>query len=524
VTAVPTPSTGTIECQLLVIGGGSTGVGAAWDAALRGLRVVLAERGDLATGTTGRFHGLLHSGARYVVGDPAAARQCARENEILRQVATATIEDTGGLFVSTPEDDPEYADRFLAGCHRAGVPVEEISVSQALRREARLNPRVRRAFSVRDGSIDSWKLVWACAKGAELRGARILTYHPVIALLREGDRVIGARLHDLRAHRDVEVRAQCVINAAGVWSGHVAQLAGCDVGVQPGKGVMVAVNHRLANSVISRCNMPGDGDILVPSHSVSVIGTTDTPVTDPDDTEPTAEEVAKMMAAGDVLIPGFSQTRVLRVWAGARPLLPQNGGRTGEDRDITRSYTVIRHAQRDGIAGLISVTGGKLTTYRLMAEDAVDAACAELGVVRPCTTAESPLPGSAEPHHYRLSDHQREFERRIDGPTVCECELVSSSELVTAVRDHPQADIDDLRRLLRIGMGPCQGGFCTFRAAGILHGCGEYDRHRANSALRRFVEERWRGQRPALWGQQLRQARLDAWIFQGVLDVEHLPE
>jgi glycerol-3-phosphate dehydrogenase len=521
---VTAPVTATVDCQLLVIGGGSTGVGAAWDAALRGFQVILAERGDLATGTTGRFHGLLHSGARYVVGDPAAARQCAQENEILRHVATAAIEDTGGLFVNTPHDDPEYADRFLAGCHQASVPVEEISAEEALRREARLNPRVRRVFSVRDGSIDSWKLVWACARGAEERGARILTYHPVIALLRDGDRVVGARLHDLRSHEDVEVRAQCVINAAGVWSDQIARLAGCDVGVQPGKGVMVAVNHRLANSVISRCNMPGDGDILVPSHSVSVIGTTDIPVADPDDTEPTAEEVAKMMAAGDVLIPGFSQARVLRVWAGARPLLPQNGGRTGEDRDITRSYAVIRHAQRDGIGGLISVTGGKLTTYRLMAEDAVDAACAELGVVRPCTTAESPLPGSAEHQYHRLPDRQQKFERLVDGPTVCECELVSSSELVSVARNHPKADIDDLRRILRIGMGPCQGCFCAFRTAGILHGCGEYDRRQANATLRGFVEERWRGQRPALWGQQLRQARLDAWIFQGVLDVEHLPE
>src|ERR1035438_1307698 len=148
-----------LECQLLVIGGGATGAGVAWDAALRGFQVILVDRGDLATGTTGRFHGLLHSGGRYAVRDTSSARECARENEILRRVATESIEDTGGLFVSTPQDDPEYADRFLAGCGEAGIAVEEISPREALRREPRLNPKVRRAFSVADGSIDSWNLV-----------------------------------------------------------------------------------------------------------------------------------------------------------------------------------------------------------------------------------------------------------------------------------------------------------------------------------------------------------------------------
>jgi glycerol-3-phosphate dehydrogenase len=212
-----------LECQLLVIGGGSTGAGVAWDAALRGFQVILADRGDLATGTTGRFHGLLHSGGRYAVRDTSSARECARENEILRRVATESHRGHGGLFVSTPSDDPEYADRFLAGCGEAGIAVEEISPGEALRREPRLNPKVRRAFSVADGSIDSWKLVWGCARGAEQLGARILPYHPVTALLREGDRVMGGRLHDLRSGGDVEVRAECVINAAGAWSGQIAQ-------------------------------------------------------------------------------------------------------------------------------------------------------------------------------------------------------------------------------------------------------------------------------------------------------------
>src|SRR6185369_11804653 len=105
----------TISTEVLVIGGGATGAGVAWDVALRGFDVVLVDRADLAEGTSGRFHGLLHSGGRYVVKDVQAAEECVVENAILRRIVPDAIEDTGGLFVTTPDDDPEYGDRFMDG-------------------------------------------------------------------------------------------------------------------------------------------------------------------------------------------------------------------------------------------------------------------------------------------------------------------------------------------------------------------------------------------------------------------------
>src|SRR5512134_2943146 len=102
-----------IETDILVIGGGATGAGVAWDAALRGFDVVLVDRGDLAEGTSGRFHGLLHSGGRYVVKDRIAAEECVAENIVLRNIIPDCIEDTGGLFVTTEDDDPAYGDKFL---------------------------------------------------------------------------------------------------------------------------------------------------------------------------------------------------------------------------------------------------------------------------------------------------------------------------------------------------------------------------------------------------------------------------
>src|SRR5919206_2626100 len=187
-----------LETDVLVIGGGATGAGVAWDAALRGYDTILVDRADLAEGTSGRFHGLLHSGGRYVVKDPIAAKECIDENRIVRDIAAATIEDTGGLFVTTPDDDPAYGDEFLSGCAKAGVPAEEIDVGEALRREPRLNPGIKRAFTVPDAGIDAWKTVWALAGAAMQRGARVLTYHRVVDVPRGGDAVVGARLHDER--------------------------------------------------------------------------------------------------------------------------------------------------------------------------------------------------------------------------------------------------------------------------------------------------------------------------------------
>jgi glycerol-3-phosphate dehydrogenase len=106
---------------------------------------------------------------------------------------------------------------------------------------------------------------------------------------------------------------------------------------------------------------------------------------------------------------------------------------------------------------------------------------------------------------------------------ICECELVSQGDLRAAAARRPEQQLDDLRRSLRLGMGPCQGGFCTYRAAGLLHHDNYYDRAQANDALSSFAQERWKGQQMVLWGQQLRQSRLDTWIFQGILDLEHIP-
>jgi glycerol-3-phosphate dehydrogenase len=507
-----------------VIGGGWTGAAVVRDAAMRGFETVLVERSDLADGTTGRFHGLLHSGARYVVKDPAAARECVPENAILKRIAADCIEDTGGLFVTTQYDDADYADLFVAGCLDTGVPVEEIPVAESLRREPRLNPAISRAFAVPDASIDAWKTVWSFARSAEAHGARILTYHRVLDLARSDGRVVGAVVRNELTGDDVRIHARIVVNASGAWAGQIAAMAGCEVRVLPGKGIMIAMNHRLVNTVINRCKLPDDGDILVPIRTVSVIGTTDEPIADPDDAQPTQEEIDQMLAEGEKLVPGFREARALRVWAGVRPLFQET--RAVEDTDtrgVSRSHTLLDHERRDGVAGFLTITGGKTTTMRLMGEVTVDAVCEHLGVQRPCRTHLEPLPDSESGRSYWLGARLAAREPIPQSEEIiCECELVTRDQLETAIARRGTVNLDDIRRTVRLAMGPCQGGFCIYRATGILHGLRQLDHAMANEALLDFLQERWKGVHPLLYGYQLRQARLDDWIFQGILDVAHL--
>ncbi len=514
-----------LTTEVLVIGGGATGAGVAWDASLRGLDVILVDRLDLAEGTSGRFHGLVHSGGRYAVKDAPAARECITENRILRRIAADCIEDTGGLFVTTPWDDAAYADRFAQACRETDVDCEEIPVAQALRDEPRLNPKIARAFRVPDASIDIWKTVWAMARGAAQRGARILPYHEVTAIHRDGDRVTGARLHDVRAGEDIEVEARVTVNASGAWAGRICESAGIEgVRVFPGRGIMIAMNHRLVNTVINRCQMPTDGDIIVPIRTVSVIGTTDEHTEDPDDHTVEQSEVDSMLDDGEKLVPGFRQARALRVWTGVRPLFEDAKAADTATRDVTRAHALLDHRTRDGVDGFVTITGGKATTYRLMAQDTVDAVCDILGRSAPCTTTTQPLPGSESGANYLLGERLSRKEAHLrDEQVICECELVSRDRLEQALSSSGSTNLDDIRRRLRLGMGPCQGGFCIYRAIGILHERGGVSAEQADASLLAFLQERWKGVWPILYGDQLRQMRFDEWIFHGVLDVDHLP-
>lgn len=374
------------EAEVLVIGGGSTGTGVARDAAMRGFRTVLVERFGISDGTTRRYHGLLHSGGRYVVSDPEAARECVAENRILRRIMPHGLDDTGGFFVLAPEDDPTFVPRFLAAARACGLPVEEISPAQMRKEEPAIHPRIDHCFWVSDAVGYGYLATSVTARSAADYGAAILPHHAVTELIVDNGRVRGAICHNARGET-VTITADVTVSASGPLAGNIAALAGIHLPLVPGKGTMVAVDHIPLRTVINRCRYPTDGDIIVPKRGEAIVGTTDVRIDDPDQFGVTGAEIDRMLRAGEDLLPGFSVTPTVRAWAGVRPLFPAAGGENEADpRGVTRTHALLDHAERDGIENLITITGGKWTTHRLMAEQTVDLIGRKFGVERPCRT------------------------------------------------------------------------------------------------------------------------------------------
>jgi glycerol-3-phosphate dehydrogenase len=519
-----------IQTDILVIGGGATGTGILRDLAMRGFKCLLVERRDLAYGTTGRYHGLLHSGGRYVVKDPFAARECIEENRILRRIMPNCIEDTGGFFVITPHDDPAYVPQFIDGCHKVGIPVEEVPIRQMLKEEPALDSKIQQCFRVPDASADSFLASDSNAESARQHGAQVLLYHEVIQLSTNSLQstnspiVTGALCRDLVKDEDVQIDASIVVNASGAWAGKIAKMAGISLQMLPGKGTMVALNHRVVNTIINRCKLPSDGDILVPAHTVTVMGTTDIRVADPDAYSIEPWEIRLMLDEGEKIIPGFKQFRVLRAWAGVRPLIQEASA--DNDRDISRAFTLLDHSDRDGVEGFITITSGKWTTYRKMAEATVDKICEKLKVSRPCRTHLETLPSQRvnnKPGHYLGARLEKIENDATYGQLVCECELATRDDVERAIIQSNAITIDDIRRDVRLGMGPCQGGFCSVRVAGMIHALRRPPIVETNSSLQDFLEERWKGNVSVLWGQQLRQERLNELIYISNFNTNNLP-
>jgi glycerol-3-phosphate dehydrogenase len=362
---------------------------------MRGIKALLFERDNLASGTTGNFHGLLHSGGRYAVKDPDAAVECIQENLVLRRIAPDAIEDTGGFFVVLDDTDEAYLPKFLEGCAKAGIPTEVLSGAEALRLEPKLSPRVRQAVTVPDGSVDGYTLCAGNVASAKEYGCRAYIMTPVIKLLREGDRIVGIHAKDAKCGDEYTVHAQYVVNAAGVWAGHVAALAGIKLDMAPNKGTMVVLDERPVKRVINRCRKPGDGDIIVPVGTTVVLGTTSVDIPDPDSYRIEEWEVNKILDEGIEMVPVIEDLRMQRTYAGVRPLYEppsQAGGEAG--REISRGFYVLDHEKMNGVGGLVSIVGGKLTSHRMMAEKTVDAVCAKLGVQAACRTHLESLPAA----------------------------------------------------------------------------------------------------------------------------------
>ncbi|MBB5335417.1 anaerobic glycerol-3-phosphate dehydrogenase subunit GlpA [Pectinatus brassicae] len=532
-----------LKTTVVVIGGGATGVGILRDLSMRGVDALLVERDDLGYWTSSRFHGLLHSGGRYAVKDKEAAKECIEENTILRKIGKQCVEATESIFVRAPEDSEEFEAEWVKSCKECGIYAVPMSMDEAFKLEPNLSRKLLSAYRCPGAAVDGFRLLWQTVASANKYGGKAKTYTEVIGIETVNGEVAGVHVRDRWTGEEYKIACDYVISATGSFAGNVAHLAGIDVNVKPSKGTLIAFNHRICNHVVHRLHPSSDADIFVPHGSITILGTSSIDSA-PDDTSSETSEVLDMMNIGKVTFENLYDYRILRVFAGTRPLYSADPNAKG--RSASRGFVALDHAH-DGIKHFMSVCGGKFTTYRLMAEKVCDIVCEQLGVNTACRTAEENLVDGpsddlmnrakavfpsygAELAASRLGNEKLErVIKRIESrpetkELVCECENVTLAEIEEIASEPSSHTVSDLRRRTRLGMGTCQGTFCAYRSVGAVD---KDDMPWAKDTVflfKEFLETRWKGIRPVLWGNMLRDIELTRAIYDAALNLSGVDE
>jgi len=391
--------------DVLIVGGGITGAGVLRDAATRGLRTLLVERADFASGTSSRSSKLIHGGLRYIAeGQLGVTRESCRERDRLLALNPHLVRPLPFLFPAYRDSKvPLWQVRAVLWVYAALANFRRSSRFQMLspREVAEHVPELRTeglrgAGLYCDAQVDDARLVLETLKSARAFGASAVNHAEVVEFLRDGERLVGARVHDALEQRSVEVRAHVIVNAAGP---AVERVRGLDQPIarpelRPAKGVhLVIPGGRIQTDVaINLETRDGRFMALIPWDDVMLIGTTDTFTDEIDEPVVTIEEVHYLLAAANEAFPqaGLTTNDLRSVFAGVRPLV-------AEEEEDTPSSSVSRDSRiyADG-SGLISVAGGKLTTYRAMGESIMERVLAQLpaprqAVALPSRTAVLPL-------------------------------------------------------------------------------------------------------------------------------------
>jgi len=383
-----------MKFDAIVIGGGATGSFTALDLTLRGLKVAVVERDSLASGTTGKYHGMLHSGARYAVNDPVSAKECISENAIISNIAPHTVVNTGGFFVAVNNEEVSYQDKLEKGCKDAGIPFFEVSPEDLLKIEPNLNKSIKSAIWVPDKVMYAHDLILSVTLTASSHGAVFLPYREVTGLIKEGHDVKGVQVLNKVKNQTEEIKADITVNAAGPWAAKIAKMAGVDVEIMPTAGAMGVTREQLVNHIINRMRLPSDGDIIIPyTANVSITGTTASIIEDPDNFKISKEDLQLLIDEGSMMVPKLKELGFARYYASIRPLLKVKGKAATAGREASRTFEIFDH-EKDNINGFVTISGGKFTTSRLMGEKISDLVAEKLGIREKSKTATTKLLGA----------------------------------------------------------------------------------------------------------------------------------
>lgn len=535
--------------DLIVIGGGVNGTGIARDAAMRGYRTLLVEKRDLAAGSSGANSGMIHGGVRYLRYDKKVTELACIDSGYIQKIAPHLLFRIPFLFPVRAKDpaSPSLRERLLRygvetylGTYdkyqpaKGGKPSVVLSADEAYGLEPSLARDLAGAVSFDEWGIDPFRLCTANALSARENGADLLIGTRVVSLLRRPDGAVGGIVASDGSGGVKTYEGRVVFNACGPWAPKVAALAGVEVRMRPGKGVHLTLDRRVSNYGVICLAADGRDVFVMPHEQTAIIGTTDDDFYgDPDDLRVVEDEVKYLWEAAVRSLPAVAQTRVVRAWAGVRPTVWE-WGKT-EDA-LSREHEIFDHA-KDGAPGFLTMIGGKLASFRVMAEEAVDAVERALGEEhRACRTHLEPLPGGEglpdvdllaaahrlpEPTVARLiyRHGQRavaicelmEREPALRSP-VCRCEQVIAAELVWSLRNEEAKGLSELRRRTRLGMGPCQGTDCSAAAAALVARERGGSARDAQAETLMMLQGRWKGNRPVLDGWGLPQEELSRGI------------
>jgi len=401
---------GTEVLDVLVVGMGATGAGVALDAASRGLRVAVLDKGDLASGTSSKSSKLVHGGLRYLENyEFGLVREGVVERQLLMKLAPHLVRPMDFLYPVWPDTAKRrllglglttydvFSMASLAGRSGTTRRHQKITADEAIELAPALaGAGLAYSYLYGDCATDDARLVLAVVQAARRFGALAITHAEVTDLTVTSGTVVGATVADRMGGAQLKVRARHVVNATGVW---VDRLQGFEEPgrvsvVQPSKGVHVVVPRErlpLLEASVLLPSKQGDGRSMfaIPWGRQTILGTTDTPYDGAlDELSLTREDLDYVLDAGNAVFKNdLVEDDVLGAWAGVRPLIRQPG--TEAMSDISR-----RHSLVEGPGGLLTITGGKLTTYRRMAKDVVDRIVDSDGKKARCRTEEIPISGS----------------------------------------------------------------------------------------------------------------------------------
>jgi glycerol-3-phosphate dehydrogenase len=489
--------------DVVVIGGGVNGVGVARDASMRGLRVALFERNDLAFGASGNSSGMIHGGARYLTNDPQVTETSCRDSGHIQAIAPhmlfripflVPVERTGQgrVLLSLMDAFFEAYDKYQP--LKRGKPHARLTAGELRELEPGLHGDLVGGLSFDEWGIDGARLCVENAIDAIERGAQVFIGCTVEKIERREDtgQIVAVRYRDRHTGLGGRIRASVVVNATGAWSPITASLGGLSPArarVRPGKGIHVVFDRRLTNFAIMAKTIDGRQIFLEPWQNMSVIGTTDDDFYgDLDEVQATSEEVRYLVQGIARVFPQIRRARAIGTYAGVRPTRYAYG--PTEDA-LSRDHAIIDHTAH-GAPGLYSMVGGKLASYRLFAEEMADILAARFDLGVRCATHTSPLPGGDAPCDpfalaeriaidavaarrlvYRHGSRALRIEERVrqrprEARSVCSCEPVIEAEVRYAVRHELARTVADVSRRTRLGLGACGGMRCAARCGQIV--------------------------------------------------------